>query len=110
MTTRTYFLPPDFLSYPAAQPSNPGPIRLDQLISDIDDPGHTVGKLPPLDMAGYDMPIGIVNALGMGHTEESSSAFFVGAFLKAIELVGLHFNTRVQNTNQLLSAMEEIEA
>lgn len=110
MTTRTYFLPPDFLSYPAAQPSNPGPIRLGQLIADISDPGHTVGTLSPLDMTGYDMPIGTVDARGMGHTDNSTSSFYVDAFLKAIELVGLKFNTRVQNSKNLLSAIEEIKA
>lgn len=110
MTTRTYFLPPDFLSYPAPQPSNPGTIRLGQLISDIDDPGHTVGTLPPLDMTGYDMPTGTVKATGMGHTDQKSSSFYARAFLKAVELVGANFNIRVQNTNKLLSAMEEIEA
>ncbi|MCJ1267196.1 hypothetical protein MMC22_007081 [Lobaria immixta] len=72
MTTRTYFLPPDFLSYPAPQPSNPGAIGLGQLILDINDPGHTVGTLPPLGMAGYDMPISTVNVTGMGQTDNSS--------------------------------------
>lgn len=110
MTTRTYFLPPDFLSYPAPQPSNPGPIRLGQLILDINDPGHTVGTLPPLNMAGYDMPISTVNVTGMGHTENSSYSFYVRAFLKSVELVGLRFNIQVQNANQLLLAMEEVEA
>lgn len=110
MPTRTYFLPPDFLSYPAPQPSNPGPIRLGQLISDVHDPGHTVGTLPPLDIALYDMPVGVVNAEGMGHTDTSSSSLYARAFLKAVELMGAQFNAQIQNSNKLLSAMEEIEA
>lgn len=110
MTTRTYFLPPDFLSYPAATDSNPGLIRLGQLISDIDDPGHTIGTLPPLDMAGYDMPINALEATGMGHTDHSSSSFFANVFLKAVELVGAKFDVKVQRSNKLLSAMAVIEA
>lgn len=110
MTTRTYFLPPDFLSYPAPTDLNPGPIRLGQLISKIDDPGHTIGTLPPLDMAGYDMPINSVVASGMGHTDNVSSSFYGNLFLKAIEFVGAKLHADVQHSNKLLSAMEEIQA
>jgi hypothetical protein len=38
MMGKTYFLPPDFLSFPAAQSEIPGAIQLGQLISSID--GH----------------------------------------------------------------------
>jgi hypothetical protein len=110
MTTRTYFLPPDFLSYPAATDLNPGAIRLGQLISSIDDPGHTIGTLPPLDMACYDMPINFVDGIGMGHIDNASSSFYGNLFLKAVELVGAKLHVIVQRSNNLLSAMEEIQA
>ena len=110
MTTQTYFLPPDFLSYPAATDSNPGLIRLGQLISDIDDPGHTIGTLPPLDTAAYDMSINTLEATGMGHTVRSSSSFLANVFFKAVEIVGAKFDVKVQQSNKLLSAMAAIEA
>ena len=110
MTNRTYFLPPDFLSYPAPQPSNPGSIRLGQLISNIDDPGHTIGTLPPLDMTEYKVPIGVVTAAGMGHKDNESSSFYARAFLRAAELIGLQSRTHTGDTNELLSAMQGVEA
>lgn len=108
MTTRTYFLPPNFLSYLVATDSNPGAIRLGQLMSSIDDPGHTIGILPPLDMACYDMLINVVHATGMGHTDNTSSFFYGKLFLKAIEVVGAKLNVNFQHSNKLLSVMEEI--
>ncbi|KAF4467969.1 N-acetylglucosamine-6-sulfatase [Fusarium albosuccineum] len=47
---KTYFLPPDFLSFPAAQGEIPEAIQLGQLVSSIDDPGHAIATLPPLSM------------------------------------------------------------
>jgi hypothetical protein len=110
MTTRTYFLPPDFLSYPAPTNSSPGPIRLGQLISRIDDPGHTIGTLSPLDMTGYDMPVHTVEATRMGHTDNVSSSVHASLFLKAFEIIRAKLHADVQRSNKLLSAMKEIHA
>ncbi|KAF2733133.1 hypothetical protein EJ04DRAFT_513462 [Polyplosphaeria fusca] len=110
MTTKTFFLPPNFLAYPAATESNPGPIRLGQLISNINDPGHTIGTIPPLNVAPYDMPINIVNAGSMGHTDKSSSSFFANLFLQAIELIGAKLSVNVHHSHKLLSVMETVES
>jgi hypothetical protein len=110
MSKKTYFLPPNFLSYPAATASNPGKIKLGQLISDIDDPGHTIGTLLPLDLARHDIPNDSVKLEGMGHTASSSTSYHANLFLKAVEIVSGKFNITVSSSNKLLSIIEEIEA
>jgi hypothetical protein len=79
-------------------------------MSSIDDPGHTIGTLPPLDMACYDMPINVVHATGMGHTDNISLSFYGKLFLKAVEVVGAKLIVNFQHSNKLLSVMEEIQA
>jgi hypothetical protein len=110
MTERTWFLPPDFLSYQAATESNPGHIRLGQLISAIDDPGHTIGTLAPLKIDNDEMPLSEVQATGMDHEDNASSSYVANIFIKAVEVMGAKFNIKVQHSNKLLSAMEEVEA
>lgn len=109
MAKRTIYLPPSFLFSPAATEKSPGSIQLGSLISDIKDPGHTIGTLPPLDMSEYNMPIPNLYARSMGHVDNSSSSFSANVLVKAIELVGAQLGVRVQNSNKLLSAMEEIK-
>lgn len=105
--TKTYFLPPDFLSYPAATDTYPGAIRLGHLIADIDDPSHAISTLPPLPMEGYNMPIGNFEGTGMGHTDNTSSSIYAKLFLKAVSLVKATSNIDVQTASKLLSAMEK---
>ena len=109
MTEKTIFLPPSFLFYPAATEKSPGSIQLGSLISDIKDPGHTIGTLPPLDMSMYNMPIANMDAGSVGHVDNISSSFSANMLVKAIELLGAQLNLRVQRSDRLLSSMEEIK-
>ena len=107
---KTYFLPPDFWSYPAAIGDNPGAIQLGQLISSIDDPGHAVATLAPLDMSAYKMPIGTTKAAGLGHRDTSESSFLSDLFLKAVSIVGAKLKVKVQSSESLLSTIAQIES
>ncbi|KEY75221.1 hypothetical protein S7711_07136 [Stachybotrys chartarum IBT 7711] len=107
---KTYFLPPDFLSFPAAQGEVPGAIQLGQLVSSINDPGHAIATLPPLSMTTYNMVTGSVKASGLGHHDSASSSFFGELFLKAVSLVGARLKVNVQRSEGLLAAIDEIEA
>lgn len=107
---KTYFLPPDFWSFPAGQGDTPGAIQLGQLISSIDDPGHAIATLPPLPMDTYNMIPGSVKASGLGHCDTASSSFTSELFLRAVSFVGARLNVKVQNSESLLAAIEEIEA
>ncbi|KAI0381120.1 hypothetical protein F5Y04DRAFT_255810 [Hypomontagnella monticulosa] len=109
MSEKTIYLPPNFLFYPAATEKSPGSIQLGALISNIGDPKHAIGTLPPLDMAPYKMSIDTLDAGSMGHVDNSSSSFSANMFIKAVELLGAKLNLSVQNSNKLLSAMEEIK-
>ena len=128
----TYFLPPDFLSYPAPQEGNPapaqgnpapeggltpqkgnqGPIQLGQLISDHKDPGQTVASLAPLNLAKYGIFPNKVFGSAMEHKNSESSSSHASLFLKAVQLVGIKLGFSIQDADSksLLSEIEEIEA
>ncbi|KAH6982504.1 hypothetical protein EDB80DRAFT_736930 [Ilyonectria destructans] len=108
----TYFLPPDFLSYPAPQEGNPGPIQLGQFISSHKDPGHTVASLAPLDLEEYGIKTHTVSGTAMAHKYSTSATEHASLFLKSVELVGAKLGFSFQDTdfNNLLSEIEQFEA
>ncbi|KAM7202537.1 hypothetical protein V8F33_002757 [Rhypophila sp. PSN 637] len=107
---KTYFLPPDFWSYPAAQDTDPGAIQLGHLIGAIDDPGHPVGTLPPLDMTNYKITIRPLSTSKVGHREISSSSYLADLFLKAVSALGAKLKVQVQHSESLLSTIAELKA
>ncbi|KFY94184.1 hypothetical protein V498_04005 [Pseudogymnoascus sp. VKM F-4517 (FW-2822)] len=110
MTKRTFFLPPDFMSFPAETKEYHGKIRLGQLISDIKDPGHPIGTLPPLDLKSYPtMQVGTVKQAMLDHTNKATSSSFAKLLIKAVELVGADLEQKTQRSSELLSAIAEIE-
>lgn len=107
----TYFLPPDFLSYPAPQEGNPGPIQLGQLISDHKDPSQTIASLAPLNFAEYGIIPNKISGTAMEHKNSASASSHSSLFLKAVQLVGINLGFSIQDVDSknLLSEIEEIE-
>lgn len=111
MTTRTYFLPPDFLSYSAGNAVTPGRIRLGQLIHSIDDPAYTVRTLPPVDLAQYkDIPMRELEFSCMDHSDAESSAKLYSLFIKAVGIVGAKLGFQTTHSSKLLSVMNRLES
>lgn len=112
MTTKTYFLPPDFLSYPAGDGIKTGRIRLGQLIHDIDDPAYTIATLPPKDLSLYTaaIPINRMEMGTMGHTDNASSSYLGGLFVKAVGLIGANFRANTSHSEKPLTAMDELQS
>ncbi|ORY09033.1 hypothetical protein BCR34DRAFT_603179 [Clohesyomyces aquaticus] len=111
MTTKTYFLPPDFLSYPAGDAIKNGRIRLGQLIHDINDPASTIRTLPPQDVTPYTtMPIQRLEVGNMGHTDKASSSYLGSLFVKAVGIFGANFRINTSHSEKLLAAMHELQS
>jgi hypothetical protein len=108
----TYFLPPDFISYAFESEADSGPIRLGQLISDINDPGQPVGSLEPLDPKSYDIEPRSIPGDNFSHIYEAQTSLSASLFLKAVQVIGLNFSIQVDKSDysQLLSEIAGFEA